>query len=51
MAGSYDGLDKLTVNWIKKTFNENTKVLDVGAGSGKWYDYLNDFFTVKFDAL
>jgi len=50
-AGSIDRFDDIVVKWIKKNFSKNTKVLDVGAGSGKYYDYLNTYFTEKFDAL
>lgn len=50
-AGSYNALDSITIKWIKKNFLQNTKVLDVGAGSGKYYDYLNQYFVEKFDAL
>lgn len=31
-------------NWILRTFNEEAKILDVGAGSGTYYELLHDKF-------
>lgn len=41
---------KETIKFIKNKFNRTSSVLDIGAGAGSYFDYLNDHF-YKMDAV
>ena len=44
MATSYGfGKDKIS-SYLKSKFPKDAKILDVGAGEGTYYNYLNDYF-------
>lgn len=43
-ASSYPDYKKDVIEYLKSRFNPSAKVLDVGAGSGIYYDLLNHYF-------
>ena len=45
MATSYAIYKPEITGYLKRKFNRNAKVLDVGAGEGTYYNYLHDYFT------
>lgn len=44
MAFSYSFFKNDVSNYLKQKFKPNAKILDVGAGEGTYYNYLNDYF-------
>lgn len=44
MAFSYSFFKNDISNYLKQKFKPNAKILDVGAGEGTYYNYLNDYF-------
>ena len=50
MATSYDYFKKDIGEYLKKNFKSNIKILDVGAGSGTYYNLIGDYFT-NIDAV
>lgn len=44
MAFSYSFFKNDVSNYLKQKFEHNAKILDVGAGEGTYYNYLNDYF-------
>ena len=50
MAYSYGYFKEDIAEYLKKNFKKSAKVLDVGAGSGTYYNLLGDYFT-NIDAV
>lgn len=50
MASSYPYYKEEVREYLEKNFKESAKVLDVGAGSGTYYDLLGDYFK-EIDAV
>ena len=44
MATSHAVYKVEITNYLKKNFDRNAKVLDVGAGEGTYYNYMHDYF-------
>jgi len=44
MATSYAVYKTEITNYLKRNFDRNAKVLDVGAGEGTYYNYMHDYF-------
>lgn len=44
MAYSYSYFKEDIVNYLKERFNADATILDVGAGSGTYYNYLHEYF-------
>lgn len=44
MAYSYNYFKEEVAEYIKEHFSKDSTVLDVGAGSGTYYNYLGDYF-------
>lgn len=45
MATSHLIYKKEITDYLKQNFDKNATILDVGAGEGTYYNYLNDYFT------
>ena len=45
MATSHAVFKPEITGYLKKNFNKDVKILDVGAGEGTYYNYLHDYFT------
>lgn len=50
MAGSYPYFKKEVTDYFKTNFPSTSTILDVGAGCGTYYNYLNDYFK-QMDAV
>lgn len=50
MAYSYSYFKEDIAKYLKDKYTENARVLDVGAGSGTYYNYLGDYFK-EMDAV
>lgn len=44
MAYSFDYFKTDVADYLKNKFDKNARILDVGAGSGTYYNYLHDYF-------
>lgn len=44
MAFSYSYFKKEVSDYLRTNFTPNSKILDVGAGEGTYYNYLKDYF-------
>lgn len=44
MGGSYSFYKDDVAKYLKKKFNQDSTILDVGAGCGTYYEYLHDYF-------
>lgn len=44
MAYSYSYFKEDIADYLKSKFDKSAKILDVGAGSGTYYNYLGDYF-------
>ena len=46
MASSFNYFKKEISEYLEKKYTENARVLDVGAGSGTYYNLLGDYFKI-----